>query len=105
MFLDVPRIELFARMVNKKEELLHWDHWGNELSSSASIMDKLNQEQVDMVRFAQIQLAQEISQCKKILSLNKNKGKMVDKGNRYGLQRNRQRNLHSFFSQNSTGTE
>ena len=100
MFLDVPRIELFARIVNKKEDLLHWDHWGNEVSllpSASIIMDnKVNEEEVDKIRSTQIQLAQELSQCKK----NNNKGKiMVDKGNRYGLQRNRQKSLLSFFSQ------
>jgi len=53
-------------------------------------------EEVDKIRFTKIQLAQELSQYKK----NNNKGKiMVYKGNRYGLQRNRQKNLLSFLSQ------
>ena len=50
MFLDVPRIELFARLVNKREELLHWDHWGNEVSLSSSSSVNLIEEEIEKIR-------------------------------------------------------
>jgi N6-adenosine-specific RNA methylase IME4 len=90
IFLNVPKIELFAR----ESTDLNWDYWGNEIQIDkfGSNIDGNDEERLK-IRKQQMELAEEISKCKK----SKLSGNMIDSGNKYGLKRNKQTSILEFL--------
>jgi N6-adenosine-specific RNA methylase IME4 len=63
VFLDVPRIELFARESNS----IKWDFWGNEVKKFGSIVFEKNpRTKIDQIRKAQQKTVKEIDKKNRI---------------------------------------
>jgi N6-adenosine-specific RNA methylase IME4 len=81
IFENIPKLELFSRNSND----LNWDHWGNETEKFGKNMDIKKKRKI---RDEQHSLVDTLMKQKKI------KGKMIDKANIYGLERNNQQILN-----------
>lgn len=81
IFENIPKLELFSRNSND----LNWDHWGNETEKFGK---NNNQEKKRKIRDEQHYLAEKLIKQKRM------KGKMIDKANKYGLERNKQQKLN-----------
>jgi N6-adenosine-specific RNA methylase IME4 len=90
MFLNVPKIELFAR---EQTNAVDWDYWGNEVDKYTTNTKKGDSTNKDSARRRQIQLSD------KLASLKRTNEHLVDSANKYGVERNHQTTLTQFLQQ------
>jgi N6-adenosine-specific RNA methylase IME4 len=87
VFEDVPKLELFAR----ESKDLRWDTWGNETGKFGGSSGENKNKEKKMVVDEQHKLAAFISTQKRV------HGKIIDKMNRYGTERNGQKLITDFI--------
>jgi N6-adenosine-specific RNA methylase IME4 len=90
MFLNVPKIELFAR---EQTNVVEWDYWGNEVDKYTKNTQKDDSTNKDSARRRQIQLSD------KLASLKRTNEHLVDSANKYGVERNHHTTLTQFLQQ------
>jgi N6-adenosine-specific RNA methylase IME4 len=90
MFLNVPKIELFAR---EQSNEVDWDYWGNEVSKFTTNTTKGSTNK-EAARKLQIQLSDKLALQKRIT-----KEHLVDSANKYGVEGNHQTTLKDFLQQ------
>jgi N6-adenosine-specific RNA methylase IME4 len=88
MFLNVPKIELFAR---EQTNVVDWDYWGNEVDKYAINTKKDDFTDKDTARRRQVQLSDTLS------TLKRTNEHLVDSANKYGVERNHQTTLKGFL--------
>jgi N6-adenosine-specific RNA methylase IME4 len=90
MFLNVPKIELFAR---EQSNEVDWDYWGNEVNKFTTNTTR-NSTNKESTRKLQIQLSDKLA-----LQKRTTKKHLVDSANKYGVEGNHQTTLKDFLQQ------
>jgi hypothetical protein len=91
MFLNVPRIELFAR---EQSNDVDWDYWGNEVDKFTVNTEKDDSTNKDSIRRHQIQLSDKVA-----LQKRTTKERLVDSANKYGVKRNHQHTILEYLQE------